>query len=157
MKRIIFMIFLCMALMAGYAQRLSHTFDKASFSKVLVWLDKAQPQYKINFIYDELEDFTVSTSFKNKDVRDIVTQIIGFYPIRATFDKDEIYFECVQKEPQKLIGKMLSIRLLRIRRRKLNLKSGMMSPQLRRLWKGAIRGDQAFQYISMVMVERKFV
>ena len=51
MKRIIFMIFLCMALMAGYAQRLSHTFDKASFSKVLVWLDKAQPQYKINFIY----------------------------------------------------------------------------------------------------------
>lgn len=80
MKRIIFMIFLCMALMAGYAQRLSHTFDKASFSKVLVWLDKAQPQYKINFIYDELEDFTVSTSFKNKDVRDIVTQVIGFIP-----------------------------------------------------------------------------
>ena len=79
MKRIIFMIFLCMALMAGYAQRLSHTFDKASFSKVLVWLDKAQPQYKINFIYDELEDFTVSTSFKNKDVRDIVTQVIGFF------------------------------------------------------------------------------
>ena len=75
MKRIIFMIFLCMALMAGYAKRLSHTFDKASFSKVLVWLDKAQPQYKINFIYDELEDFTVSTSFKNKDVRDIVTQV----------------------------------------------------------------------------------
>ena len=107
MKRIIFMIFLCMALMAGYAQRLSHTFDKASFSKVLVWLDKAQPQYKINFIYDELEDFTVSTSFKNKDVRDIVTQVIGFYPIRATFDKDEIYFECVQKEPQKLIGRVL--------------------------------------------------
>ena len=114
MKRIIFMIFLCMALMAGYAQRLSHTFDKASFSKVLVWLDKAQPQYKINFIYDELEDFTVSTSFKNKDVRDIVTQVIGFYPIRATFDKDEIYFECVQKEPQKLIGRVLDLSLIHI-------------------------------------------
>ena len=63
MKKIIFMIYLCMAVTASYAQRLSHTFDKASFSKALVWLDKAQSQYKINFIYDELEDFTVSTSF----------------------------------------------------------------------------------------------
>ena len=61
MKRIIFMIFLCMALMAGYAQRLSHTFDKASFSKVLVWLDKTQTQYKINFIYDELDIISLDT------------------------------------------------------------------------------------------------
>lgn len=91
----------------SYAQRLSCTFDKTSFSKALVWLDKAQSQYKINFIYDELEDFSVSTSFANKDIHEVVNQLIGFYPIRATFDKDEIYFECIQKEPEKLIGRVL--------------------------------------------------
>ena len=107
MKKIIFMIYLCMAVTASYAQHLSHTFDKASFSKALVWLDKAQSQYKINFIYDELEDFTVSTSFKDKDIHEAINQMIGFYPIRATFDKDEIYVECIQKEPQKLIGRVL--------------------------------------------------
>ncbi len=107
MKKIIFMIYLCMAVTANYAQRLSHTFDKASFSKALVWLDKAQSQYKINFIYDELEDFTVSTSFKDKEIHEAINQMIGFYPIRATFDKDEIYVECIQKEPQKLIGRVL--------------------------------------------------
>ncbi len=94
----------------SHAQRLSHTFDKASFSKALVWLDQAQSQYKINFIYDELEDFTVSTSFKDKDIREVIRRMIGFYPIRATFDKDEIYFECIQKDPQKLIGRVLDER-----------------------------------------------
>ena len=107
MKRIMFMIYLCMTITTSHAQRLSHTFDKVSFSKALVWLDKVQSQYKINFIYDELEDFTVSTSFVNKDIHDVVSQLIGFYPIHATFDKDEIYFECIQKEPRKLIGRVL--------------------------------------------------
>jgi len=101
------MIYLCMAVATSYAQRLSHTFDKASFSKALVWLDKAQSQYRINFIYDELEDFTVSTSFANKDIHDVVNQLIGFYPIRATFDGNDIYFECIQKQPKKLIGRVL--------------------------------------------------
>lgn len=107
MRRIIFMIYLCMAVATSYAQRLSHTFDKASFSKALVWLDKAQSQYRVNFIYDELEDFTVSTSFANKDIHDVVNQLIGFYPIRATFDGSDIYFECIQKQPKKLIGRVL--------------------------------------------------
>ena len=107
MRRFIFMIYLCMAIATSYAQRLSHTFDKASFSKALVWLDKAQSQYRVNFIYNELEDFTVSTSFANKDIHDVVNQLIGFYPIRATFDKNDIYFECIQKQPKKLIGRVL--------------------------------------------------
>lgn len=107
MRRVIFMIYLCMAVATSYAQRLSHTFDKVSFSKALVWLDKAQSQYRINFIYDELEDFTVSTSFENKDIQDVVNLLIGFYPIHATFDDDEIYFECIQKESKKLIGRVL--------------------------------------------------
>lgn len=108
MKRILFMIYMCMAsMMMVHAQHLSHTFDKASFSKVLVWLDKAQTQYKVNFIYDELEDFTVSTSFNNEDIHTVINKLIGFYPIRATFDKNDIYFECIQKEPKKLIGRVL--------------------------------------------------
>ncbi len=107
MRKFILMIYLCMAITTSYAQRLSHTFDKTSFSKALVWLDKAQSQYKINFIYDELEDFTVSTSFANKDIHEVINQLIGFYPIRATFDKSDIYFECIQKQPKKLIGRVL--------------------------------------------------
>lgn len=110
MRRVIFMIYLCMTVATSYAQRLSHTFDKVSFSKALVWLDKAQSQYRINFIYDELEDFTVSTSFENKDIHDVVNLLIGFYPIHATFDDDEIYFECIQKESKKLIGRVLDDR-----------------------------------------------
>ena len=73
MRRVIFMIYLCMAVATSYAQRISHTFYNVSFSKALVWLDKVQSQYKINFIYDELEDFTVSTSFVNKDIHDVVS------------------------------------------------------------------------------------
>ena len=104
MRRIIFIIYLCMAVATSYAQRLSHSFDKTSFSKALVWLDKAQSQYRVNFIYDELEDFTVSTSFANKDIHEVVNQLIGFYPIRATFDKGDIYYCCPIKTQCHIFG-----------------------------------------------------
>ena len=49
------------------------------------------------FIFDELEDFTVTTSFKNTSVKEAVKQVVGFYPMRISYEKKEIYVECVQK------------------------------------------------------------
>ena len=101
------MLLLCLIAMSGKAQRLTHDFQGASLSESLIWIDNAQESYKLNFIFDELEDFTVTTSLKNVSVRDAVRQVCGFYPMHLTFDEQDIYIECFQKETQKVIGRVI--------------------------------------------------
>ena len=78
----LFLLFFLFASSAAKAQNLTHSFRNTSLSDALIWIDKAQNSYKINFIFDELEDFTVTTSFKNTSVKEAVKQVIGFYPMR---------------------------------------------------------------------------
>lgn len=86
------------------AQNLTHTFRNTSLSDALIWIDNNQDRYKINFIFDELEDFTVTTSFKNTSVKEAVKQVVGFYPMKISYEKKDIYVECVQKASTKLTG-----------------------------------------------------
>ena len=105
--RHITMLLLCLIAMSAKAQRLTHDFQGASLSEALIWIDNAQDSYKLNFIFDELEDFTVTTSLKNVSVRDAVRHVCGFYPMHLTFDEQDIYIECFQKETQKVIGRVI--------------------------------------------------
>ncbi len=89
------------------AQSLTHTFRNTSLSDALIWIDNNQDRYKINFIFDELEDFTVTTSFKNTSIKEAVKQVIGFYPMRISYEKKDIYVECVQKASTKLTGRIV--------------------------------------------------
>ena len=102
------LIILCLVAMSVKAQRLSHDFQDTSLSEALIWIDNAQDNYKLNFIFDELEDFTVTTQLKNVSVRDAVRQVCGFYPMHLTFDEREIYIECVQKSDTKLSGRIIN-------------------------------------------------
>ena len=101
-------IILCLVAMSVKAQRLSHDFQNTSLSEALIWIDNAQDNYKLNFIFDELEDFTVTTQLKNVSVRDAVRQVCGFYPMHLTFDAQDIYIECVQKSDTKLSGRIIN-------------------------------------------------
>ena len=106
MKRI-YMLLLCLVAMCAKAQQLSHDFQNVSLSEALIWIDHAQEDYKLNFIFDELEDFTVTTHLENVSVRDAVRQVCGFYPMLLTFDSQDIYIECTQKEDTKVIGRVV--------------------------------------------------
>ena len=103
----LFILFLLIASSAAKAQSLTHTFRNTSLSDALIWIDNAQDNYKIHFIFDELEDFTVTTSFKNTSVKETVRQVVGFYPMRISYEKKDIYVECVQKAGTKLIGHII--------------------------------------------------
>ena len=107
--RQLYILLWCLFTMAttAEAQRLTHDFKKASLSEALIWIDNAQNNYKINFIFDELEDFTVTTSLSNATIKDAVRQVVGFYPMRITFEEKDIYVECVQKAETKLTGRIV--------------------------------------------------
>ena len=95
---------MCLVASTAGAQQLTHDFRNTSLSEALIWIDNAQNSYKINFIFDELEDFTVTTSLRNASVRDAVRQVVGFYPMRVTSEDKDIYVECLQKADTKLTG-----------------------------------------------------
>ena len=106
MKRTIAILCAVFALVTTVtAQRITHNFQNMSMSDALKLVQRQTDRYKIVFIYDDLEDFKVTTSVKGKNVPDAVQQIIGFYPITMTVNDDnEIYVECSHKTDHRLKG-----------------------------------------------------
>ena len=96
MKRLLTItLLLCTLVNIATAQRVTHNFNNVSMSDALKYVQQQTSKHKIVFIYNELEDFKVTTSIKGKPVPEAIKQVIGFYPIRMTQNKDnEIYVEC---------------------------------------------------------------
>ena len=70
---------LCMPL-GTFAQRVTHTYNNVSLSEALLQLNNEQTEYVVNFLYNELEDFRITATIKNKKLPDAIQQMIGFYP-----------------------------------------------------------------------------
>ena len=95
---------LCVMTICVQAQTISRQYQNESLSKVLEDLNAAVSSHTIYFIYDELEDFTVTCHFNNLSVNEAIREVIGFYPMKVTYDDDKIFVECTQKEDTKVIG-----------------------------------------------------
>ena len=107
MRKILFIAMLCGFTLCANAQRLSRNYQNLSLSKVLTDLNTASSERTIYFIYDELEDFTVTCHFRNLTIEDAIREVIGFYPMKVTYDGDRIFVECTQKEDTKVIGRVV--------------------------------------------------
>lgn len=98
MKRLRYVILLVglmsISFYTAYAQRITRSFRNTSMSEALTVLAKSTKDYHINFIYDELEDFMVTTNIVKRTAPDAIRQIIGFYPMKMTIDGDNIFVEC---------------------------------------------------------------
>ena len=62
---------------------ISRNYDNVTMSEALRDLNELSPDYTISFMYNELEDFRVTTSIKHKTVTEAIMQIVGFYPVRV--------------------------------------------------------------------------
>lgn len=109
MKTKIFLVMLtvCGIMNTVSAQNINRTYRQMSLSKVLEDLGKATNRYTINFIYNELEDFTITADICNSTIPDAVRRVCELYPMKITFDDNRIYVECTQKAERKLIGKVV--------------------------------------------------
>ncbi|MBR5037342.1 MAG: TonB-dependent receptor family protein [Prevotella sp.] len=107
MKRYFYIILFCICAVSVQAQKISRHYQNQSLSKVLEDLNTATSDKTIFFIYDELEDFTVTTNFQNLPLEDAIRQVISFYPMKVTYDGNNIFVECTQKESAKVIGRVV--------------------------------------------------
>ena len=90
------------------AQRINRDFHNVSLSEALKYIQEQTTSYDITFIYDELEDFRVTTHVQRKSVPDAITQLVGFYPVRVVKSGErEIYVECTHKTERHLMGTII--------------------------------------------------
>ena len=104
MKHYIFTVLLCGLTLCAQAQRISRHYQNESLSKVLEDLNTVTSDKTIYFIYDELEDFTVTSHFSDLPIKEAIREVVGFYPMKVTYEGDKIFIECTQKEDTKVIG-----------------------------------------------------
>ena len=87
--------------------RITREYNNVSLSDALRQLNAESTDYEINFLYNELEDFRITTTIRRKTVPDAIRQMIGFYPIRMSIDSTEITVECPQKSAPRYKGTII--------------------------------------------------
>ena len=108
MKRLSFILLLCVIASVVSAQKVTHTFHDIPLSDALKYIQEQTTNYNITFIYDELEDFRVTTHIQNKSIPEAIVQLAGFYPVRVVKSgKHEIYVECTHKTDRHLTGTII--------------------------------------------------
>ena len=94
------------------AQRITHIYNNVSLADALRELSQRPSDYTIFFLYDELEDFRITTTVSRKTLPDAIQQMIGFYPVRMTIDTNDpnerkIFVECTHKTDRHLTGTII--------------------------------------------------
>ena len=98
------MLVCCFVFAGVQAQKITHEYNNVSLSEALRQLNEQTEEYTISFLYNELEDFRITTSVHRKSIPDAIRQMIGFYPIRMTVENHEIIVECPQKTAPRYKG-----------------------------------------------------
>ena len=101
------MLVCCLVFTGVQAQKITREYNNVSLSEALRKLNEQTEKYTISFLYNELEDFHITTSVHRKNVPDAIRQMIGFYPIRMTIEDREIIVECPQKTAPRYKGTVI--------------------------------------------------
>ena len=106
MKRHYILLLLCAIVCIAQAQKLTRSFQAQSLSRVLEDLNAATDRHEISFVYNDLEDFTVTCHFERLNLEDALMKVVGFYPVRIVRDGERYYVECTHKTERHLKGRL---------------------------------------------------
>ena len=79
MRIIVSILLLLFSITIATAQHhITRRYNNVSLSEALRQLNSEAKHYEINFLYNELEDFRISTYVHRKSVPDAIRQMIGY-------------------------------------------------------------------------------
>ncbi len=107
MRQAFIIFMMCFVCISATAQRINADFHRTSMSEALLAVERQSSRCNINFIYEDLKDFTVTQRISNSPIAEALRMIVGFYPIRITQNGNVFSVECVQKEVHKVTGRIL--------------------------------------------------
>ena len=116
MKQLIILILIViLPLTMAQGQTVSHDFQDVSLSEALLVLDSDCDTITVNFVYDDLEDFRVTTHIQESSILQAVRQVCGYYPMRITQLNTDIFVECIQRDSVRFIGQVLDAKHIPVR------------------------------------------
>ena len=105
MKHLVTILMLLCCLAEVQAQKITRSYRNVAMPEVLRDLSQLSPDYTVSFLYNELEDFRVTTTIRHQSLPDAIQQVVGFYPIRVVRRGErELYVECTHKTDRHLTG-----------------------------------------------------
>jgi len=107
MKKLFILLLLCSAANSIMAQKITRSYQNQSLSRVLEDLNAATSRHEISFVYNDLEDFTVTCTFERLSLNDALMKVVGFYPVRIVRDGDKYFVECTHKTERHLRGTLI--------------------------------------------------
>ena len=108
----LFFLSLLLTVSTQAQKRISYNYNNVSIADALNQLAEQQTDYTIMFIYNELEDFRITTTINRKTLPEAIQQMIGFYPISMIVDNSnpegkKIFVECTHKTDRHLTGTII--------------------------------------------------
>ncbi len=107
MKKLFLLLLLCTAANGVVAQKINRSYQNLSLSRVLEDLNAATSRHEISFVYNDLENFTVTCTFERLSLNDALMKVVGFYPVRIVRDGDKYFVECTHKTERHLRGTLI--------------------------------------------------
>ena len=107
MKRLYILLLLCAVVSTTQAQKITRDYQAQSLSRVLEDLNAATKRHEVSFVYNDLEDFTVTCHFERLDLEDALIKVVGFYPVRIVRDGEKYFVECTHKTERHLKGRLI--------------------------------------------------
>ena len=107
MRKLYILLLLCAVVSMTQAQKITRNYKNQSLSRVLEDLNTATNRHEISFVYNDLEDFTVTCQLEHLSLDDALMKVVGFYPVRIVRDGEKYFVECTRKTERHLKGRLI--------------------------------------------------
>jgi len=107
MRKLYILLLLCAVVSMAQAQEITRNYKNQSLSRVLEDLNAATNRHEISFVYNDLENFTVTCKLEHLNLGDALIKVVGFYPVHIVRDGEKYFVECTHKTERHLKGRMI--------------------------------------------------
>ena len=107
MRKLYILLLLCAVVSMAQAQKITRNYKNQSLSRVLEDLNAATNRHEISFVYNDLENFTVTCKLEHLNLGDALIKVVGFYPVHIVRDGEKYFVECTHKTERHLKGRMI--------------------------------------------------
>lgn len=91
MKRLIILFAVMLCVIAAFAQKFSYRFNHTPLADALTQIAEQYPDIHINFIYNELDKYPVTTTINTDNAYDALRQLIGLNPVSVIKSRGHYY------------------------------------------------------------------
>lgn len=97
MNRVIFFLAAIACSVMAYADEFNYTFRNLSLARALTQISTDHPELDLNFIYNELEDYTTSANVHTDNPYEALRQTVGLNPVSIARKGQRFFIEAMQR------------------------------------------------------------